>query len=545
MFDEYDEGTAILPAVALKRNLPSGGEFIALDADGDLSLPSDWYLKIAAFAAEVMRGQREVEKTLPRKMLLGDYWGSRKRGPAVSSIGGSGSAATYVPKVQEQVPSASVSAPTGAAASADVGFWQDIKDTKDDEPPPPAYTLESEEHPPTPSTTNAPSVATSTSQPPLSAALTAGDSSHNRVSTVPANGPTATTQAAGVGHSSSHCASQPTPTSSVPPLAPWAPPPATHRFAPPPSAPPSLAFTPPPMGLPSTPPHSPTPYNPAISSLSSDFSLMNVSTPSPPTKPENQTEFPFNRPAEVVQPQQYAHYTGPQSTHQSGHAHSGSPATGGWTAPAAPASPPPGTHSPPSQYPHHASPASQTQQWGQPSGPPPTSSGFSAYAGHPGGFSSSPYQPPSSCTGTSLQPQPANLEHGAGPSNTSVQSPWHSPQPTTSDYAGVQQNQGQNPPSDQPGTLYGGQYYPGHAGTSYAPPPGPPQPPQHPNTSGASWSGTQTQPDPNFPNKRTSHTISKRPILIRFVHCTDSSLYFACSHISLGPRFLPQLFAMD
>lgn len=516
MFDEYDEGTAILPAVALKRNLPSGGEFIALDADGDLSLPPDWYLKIAAFAAEVMRGQREVEKTLPRKMLLGDYWGSRKRGPATSSIGGSGSTATYVPnqaKVQEQVSSASVPAPTGAAAPADIGFWQDIKDTKDDEPPPPAYTLESEEHPPTPSTTNAPSVATSASQPPLSAALTAGDSSHNHVSTVPTNGPTATTQAAGVGHSSSPCASQPTRTSSVP-LAPWAPPPAIQRFAPPPSAPPSLAFTPPPMGLTSTPPHSPTSYNPAMSSLSSDFSRMNVSTPSPPTKPENQTEFPFNRPAEVVQPQQYAHYTGPQSTHQSGHAHSGSPVTGGWTAPAAPASPPPGTHSPSGQYPHHVSPASQTPQWGQPSGPPPPSSGFSAYAGNPGGFSPSPYQPPSSCIGTGLQPQPANPEHGVGPPNTSVQSPWHSPQPMTSDYAGVQQNQGQNPPSDQPGTFYGGQYYPGHAGTSYAPPPGPPQPPQHPSTSGANWS--QTQPDPNFPNKRTSHTISKRPILIRF-----------------------------
>ena len=180
MFDEYDEGTAILPAVALKRNLPSGGEFIALDADGDLSLPSDWYLKIAAFAAEAMRGQREVEKTLPRKMLLGDYWGSRKHGPATSSSGTSGSTATHVPnQTKTQVP-----APT----RADTGFWKDIKDIKDDELPPPAYTLEAEQElaqAKALSATNAPSAANPTSRPPLSAVMTAGDSSQIRVSTVP------------------------------------------------------------------------------------------------------------------------------------------------------------------------------------------------------------------------------------------------------------------------------------------------------------------------------------------------------------------------
>jgi hypothetical protein len=448
MFDEYDEGTAILPAVALKRNLPSGGGFIALDADGDLSLPSDWYLKIAAFAAEVMRGQREVEKTLPRKMLLGDYWGSRKHGPAPSSSGGSGSTATSIPnqaKVQGQE--------SKDVASADTDFWKDVKDIKDDEPPPPAYTLEEEERA---AMANAPSAA-------------AGG---NRVSTVPTSGPTANT---------------------VPVVAPWVPPPGTHRFAPPPSAPPSHTYSPPSMRPTSTPPHSPAPYNPAISSLSNDFSRMN---------------------------------TGPQSTHQSEHAHSGSPPTGGWTAPvAAPASPPPGTHSLSNQYPPHGSLAPQPQQWGQPSGPPLTSSCPTATAGNPGAPSSSPYQPPSSCLGTSLQSQPAHSEHGANPSNTSsypvVQSPWYSPQLA---------------PPDQPGTPHG-QYYTGHGGTSYPPPPGPPQPPQHPS------SGPQTQPDPNYPNKRTSHNISKDPILIRFGTCADSSLYFACSHISLRPWFLLRLFA--
>ena len=254
------------------------------------------------------------------------------------------------------------------------------------------------------------------------------------------------------------------------------------------------------------------------------------STPSSPTKPENQTEFPFNRPAEGGQPQQYAHYTGPTA--------------GGWTAPVAPpASPPPSLSS---QYPHHASLVSQTPQWGHPSSPPPTSCGSTANAGNPGAPSSSPYQPPppSSCLGMSLQPQPAHSEHGATPSNTSsypvVQSSWQSPPLATSNYAGLQQNQGQNPP-DQPVTLYG-QSHPGHVGTSYAPPPGPPQPPPHPGTSG---SGPQTQPDPNIPNKRTSYTISQGPVLIRFGTCADSSLCFACSHISLGLRFLLRLFATD
>ena len=536
MFDEYDESTAILPAVALKRNLPSGGKFIALDADGDLSLPSDWYLKIAAFAAEVMRGQREIEKTLPRKMLLGDYWGSRKRGPAASPSGSSGSTSTYVPnqtKVQEQVSSAFASAPTGAAAPADTGSWQDVKDTKDDEPPPPAYTLEAGEQAKAPSATDAPSAATRTSQPPLSVALTAGDSSHNRASTVSANGPTTTMQGSvGLGRSSSQCASQSTPISTTQPLAPWAPPPATHQFASPPSVPPHT-FSPPSMGPTYTPPHSPSSYNSAVSSLSNDFSRMNtgplVSPPSSPTKPGNQSEFPFNWPTEAGQTHQYTHYTASQSTHQSEHVHSGShglpsPGPGGWTASAAPAAPPPGTHSVSSQYPHHFSPATQTQQWGQPPGPPPTSGGSTEYMGNLGASSPSPYQPPSSCLGASSQPQPVNPEHGPSPSETSsypgVKSPWQAPQPATSTCAGVQQNIGQNPPTDQSGTLYAGQsqpgYYPGHTGTSYAPPPGPPPPGPPPPPHGASGSGPQTQVDPNYPNKRTSHTISKRPILIRF-----------------------------
>lgn len=46
MWDEYDEGTALMPVVARKRELPRPGNFLALDADG-YNLPSDWYAYMA------------------------------------------------------------------------------------------------------------------------------------------------------------------------------------------------------------------------------------------------------------------------------------------------------------------------------------------------------------------------------------------------------------------------------------------------------------------------------------------------------------------
>jgi len=566
MFDEYDEGTAILPAVALKRNLPSGGDFIALDADGDLSLPSDWYLKIAGFAAEVMRGQREVEKTLPRKMLLGDYWGSRKHGPATSGSGSSGSTATYVPKPTQAPAPQSSPAPvsTGAATPATTGSWQDVADIKEDEPPPPAYTLEAEEQASTLSATS------TTPPPPPSVVSTTGGSGPNRANSVPTTSPTVTTQGqAGLGRSTSYSVSRPTPTSPIQSAAPWAAPPATHRFAPPPSAPPtslaatSHSFTPPPTSLTPTPSHSPSPYNSAVATLSSDLSRMStgsrISIPSspPPSNSGSHTEFPLNWPGGAVQPQQYAHYTPPQTGHQSEHAHPGrhgspSPPTTGWTAPvAAPISPPPGTHSLSNQYPHSSTPAplTQTQQWGQPSGPPPTSCSSTAYMGNLGAPSPSPYQAPSSCPGTGIQPQPV---HGQTPSNTSsypnVQSPWHAPQTSTPNYTRPQQN---SPPANQTGTPYGGQpqagYFSGHTPALYAPPPGPPQPPQHPSTSGASGSGSsgqQTQPEgynAGYPNKRTSHAISRGPILIRRADSIATALSIPTSPSGLYHDYSPRI----
>ncbi|KAG2134923.1 uncharacterized protein EDB93DRAFT_1172026 [Suillus bovinus] len=79
MWDEYDEGTAFMPVVSSSKQLPIHPQFnfIALDADGH-SLPSDWYMRIAGFAAESLRGERMLHESFPVKELQ-DYWATRPR----------------------------------------------------------------------------------------------------------------------------------------------------------------------------------------------------------------------------------------------------------------------------------------------------------------------------------------------------------------------------------------------------------------------------------------------------------------------------------
>ncbi|KAG0703458.1 hypothetical protein DFH29DRAFT_998455 [Suillus ampliporus] len=79
MWDEYDEGTAFIPVVSSSKQLPVHPQFdfLALDADGH-SLPSDWYMRIAGFAAESLRGERMLQETFPVKELH-DYWATRPR----------------------------------------------------------------------------------------------------------------------------------------------------------------------------------------------------------------------------------------------------------------------------------------------------------------------------------------------------------------------------------------------------------------------------------------------------------------------------------
>ena len=53
MFDELDEGTAILPAVSRADRLPVGSQMVYLNQDG-CSLPSDWYVRVAGAAADYL-----------------------------------------------------------------------------------------------------------------------------------------------------------------------------------------------------------------------------------------------------------------------------------------------------------------------------------------------------------------------------------------------------------------------------------------------------------------------------------------------------------
>jgi hypothetical protein len=68
-----------MPVVSSSRQLPVHPQFnfLALDVDGH-SLPSDWYMRIAGFAAESLRGERMLHETFPVKELQ-DYWATRPR----------------------------------------------------------------------------------------------------------------------------------------------------------------------------------------------------------------------------------------------------------------------------------------------------------------------------------------------------------------------------------------------------------------------------------------------------------------------------------
>jgi hypothetical protein len=64
MFDEMDEGTAMLKMAETSADLPAGSSMVALDADG-ISLPSDWYLQVGGEAARMLRGEIPLQNTLP------------------------------------------------------------------------------------------------------------------------------------------------------------------------------------------------------------------------------------------------------------------------------------------------------------------------------------------------------------------------------------------------------------------------------------------------------------------------------------------------
>lgn len=124
MWDEYDEGTALMPSISHGSQLPVTDtyQFLALDQDG-YDLPSDWFMRISGFAAEGLRNQRQIHETFPLKELQ-DYWSSR-------------------PKYEEQFqPDPSRDADYSGGNSQPFEEWIASQKAANEEAPPPPYSLE-------------------------------------------------------------------------------------------------------------------------------------------------------------------------------------------------------------------------------------------------------------------------------------------------------------------------------------------------------------------------------------------------------------------
>jgi hypothetical protein len=64
MFDEVNEGTAILKAAPHRKDAPDQGYWLTLDADG-ADLPSDWYLRLAGDITRMFHGDIKPNAQLP------------------------------------------------------------------------------------------------------------------------------------------------------------------------------------------------------------------------------------------------------------------------------------------------------------------------------------------------------------------------------------------------------------------------------------------------------------------------------------------------
>ena len=63
-FDEVDEGTAIFKVAKDQSEVPTEGQWLTLDADGE-SLPNDFYLQLLGEAQKMLAGDIALTNTLP------------------------------------------------------------------------------------------------------------------------------------------------------------------------------------------------------------------------------------------------------------------------------------------------------------------------------------------------------------------------------------------------------------------------------------------------------------------------------------------------
>lgn len=441
MFDEYDEGTAILPSVPLKRSLPKTADpqrpfqFIALDADGVDNLTPDWYLRICGFASEAMKDERRVYEELPKKEL-DDYWANRPRyentgsaayssGSRPSEVGstgqgsGSGSSAG-AGSGSSAAPTAAVGASSGGASTGvrppvrqNTGAWGGIMDEKDEAAPPP-YTLEALSDPVETTTTTTSNAAASSGAPASSpirnneaenTSTRPGAPTPHRASSYsapPTAPPTQNQGATGLGRATSYSPASVSSSSGIPTVSITSGTPSNSStpvtnanqtrpsFAPPTFAPPSSA---PPGGL--------------GSSVSSNSSLVGPSSSSNLSQQLPATQSPLRPPIHPASP-----LAGPTNV---------SRPTSGASTPISHQSYSP--HQAPGSLPINSSPTSNLAQNFSTSmslGPGPAlgpgSSGSSSSAPH------SPLGQPQS-TYTSQQPSSTQPQHGSQNAYTNIQGP--------------------------------------------------------------------------------------------------------------------------
>ncbi len=67
MYDEVDEGTAMYKLAPTAAERPVDGKFISADQDG-VSLPSDWYLRLASATSSILRGKAKNTETIPLQL---------------------------------------------------------------------------------------------------------------------------------------------------------------------------------------------------------------------------------------------------------------------------------------------------------------------------------------------------------------------------------------------------------------------------------------------------------------------------------------------
>ena len=172
MWDEYDEGTQFLPAITKTEDLPHDDNdkfpLIAYDVDG-YDVPADWYMRIAGYGSELIKGERHLEDRFPEKELRDWEYSHPKTEirPSLESLLASGSGTN----------GGGSSNTGGGGQSYDEWVKTEGQGKDKEEVPPPPYSLEAEESsvqsvtaqgPPTPIATRpAPHLVTDLQVPPL------------------------------------------------------------------------------------------------------------------------------------------------------------------------------------------------------------------------------------------------------------------------------------------------------------------------------------------------------------------------------------------